>query len=277
LAVPGGSGAARAPRLTAFCRRRRQPSHAAASLHHRPQEWTVKGAHRAGALDSDLKLSYSAPRYSLVATLKQASGALGLSASAKEVAPGLTLGLAGTFPEGADAAKLGVDYVADRVTLKTSATLAAAPKVEAAATTALAVAGADVVAGGSVAYDAAKGAVTKWALGASTAGADYAAAALLADTNDLTLLLSHAATFDTSLAVEVRRNLSSGATALAAGAARRLPGGALQKVRVEHSGLVSVLHEQALEGKSRLALSGQFDAKDLAKAPRYGVALDFKY
>ena len=46
---------------------------------------------------------------------------------------------------------------------------------------------------------------------------------------------------------------------------------------MQHTGVVSVLHEQVLEGKSKITLSGQFDSKDLAKAPKYGVGLDLKY
>ena len=48
-------------------------------------------------------------------------------------------------------------------------------------------------------------------------------------------------------------------------------------MNVHHTGIFSVLHETALDGKNKIALSGQFDAKDLSKAPKYGVALDFKY
>ncbi|KAG7666470.1 hypothetical protein Ndes2437B_g09176, partial [Nannochloris sp. 'desiccata'] len=82
---------------------------------------------------------------------------------------------------------------------------------------------------------------------------------------------------DLIVGAEAVRNLESAETALAAAVQRRLASGALQKVKVQHTGIVSVLHEQILEGKSKITLSGQFDAKDLSKAPKYGMGLDLKY
>lgn len=237
-----------------------------------PQDFTVKGVHRDGKLDTDLKATYSTGKYSLIATLAQASGKLGLSVSAADVAPGLKLGIAGLLTD-SDSGKLALDYVAPHVTLKSSATLTAAPKVDASAATRFSVRGQDVVGGGEVAYDTAKGAVTKWTLGLGYTAADYQVAALLSDKQDVTALVAHAVRPDLTLGAEVVRNLATAETALSAGVARRLPSGALQKVKVAHTGVVSVLHEQVLEGKSKVALSGQFDATDLSKAPKYGWGL----
>jgi len=192
------------------------------------------------------------------------------------VAPGLKVGVVGMLPDG-DSAKMAVDYVAPHITLKSSATLTAAPKVDTSAASRFSVSGRDVVVGGEVSYDAAKGAISKWALGLGYTAADYQFAALLSDSQVVTALLAHNVRPDLTVATEVVRNLTTGDTALAAGVSRRLDTGALQKVRVAHSGVVSVLHEQVLEGKSKVSLSGQFDAKDLSKQPRYGVAFDFKY
>lgn len=236
----------------------------------------VKGVHRDGKLETDLKASYETSQYKLVTSLVQATGKLGLSLAAKEVAPGFTVGVSGTLPD-VDSGKLAVDYVAPHLTLKTSTSLSATPKVDASATSRFAIKGRDVVGGADVSYDAAKGAVTKWVLGLGYTAADYQIAAMLNDKQDVTALIAHSVRSDLTIGAEVVRNLNSADTSMAAGISRRLPSGALQKVKVAHTGIVSVLHEQILEGKSKIALSGQFDAKDLSKTPKYGVSVDFKY
>lgn len=227
-------------------------------------------------MDTTLKTSYSSGKYSLVASLAQASGKLGLSAAYSDLAPGLKVTVSGTLPD-PESAKLGLDYVQPHITVKSATTLTSSPKVDISATTGFLVNGQDVVAGAEAGYDTAKGAVTGWKLGVGYTAADYQTSVTLNDKNDLTTLLAHSVSGDLTVGAEVVRNLTSTDTALSAGVSRRLPSGALQKVKVQHTGLVSVLHEQVLEGKSIVALSGQFDAKDLSKAPKYGIAVDFKY
>lgn len=227
-------------------------------------------------MDTELKGTYDSSSYKFIATLAQATGKLGLSAAIKEVAPGVTVGVSGTLPD-VDSAKLAVDYVAPHVTLKTSTSLTAAPKVDAAVTTAFARSGRNVVVGADVSYDASKGTVSKWAIGSGYTAADYQLAAMLNDKKDVSVLIAHSVQSDLTVGAEVVRNLGSAETALSAAVQRRLASGALQKVKVQHTGTVSVLHEQILEGKSKVTLSGQFDAKDLSKAPKYGLGLDLKY
>ena len=240
------------------------------------QDFAVKGVHRDGVLDTELKSTYDTARYKFLASLAQASGNLTVSAAVKEVAPGLTVGVSGTLPD-VNTAKLAVDYVAPHVTLKTSTSLTAAPKVDAALTTAFSRTGRNIVAGADVSYDASKGSITRWAVGSGYTAADYQLAAVLKDNKDLSVLIAHNVQSDLTVGAEVVRNLDSAATSLSAAVQRRLSSGALQKVKVQHTGVVSVLHEQVLEGKSKITLSGQFDSKDLAKAPKYGVGLDLKY
>lgn len=240
------------------------------------QDFTVRGVQRDGKLDTDLKVAYTAGKYGLIATLAQATGKLGINLTANELARGLKVGVAGVLPD-PESAKLAMDYVVPHLTLKSSSTLTATPKVDVSATTRFAIRGQDVIGGGDISYDTAKGAISKWTLGLGYTAADYSVAALLNDKQDVTALVAHGVRSDLTVGTEIVRNLSSGETALSAGVARRLPSGALQKVKVAHTGVVSVLHEQALEGKSKIALSGQFDATDLTKAPKYGVGVDFKY
>jgi len=236
----------------------------------------MKAVNKDGSLITDLKATYDNPRYKVITTLLQTTGKLGVALTAKDVAPGVSLGVSGTLPD-ADSGKLALDYTAPHITLKSSTSLTSAPKVDISATTRFNVKGRDVIGGGEVAYDAAKGSLSSWRLGFGYTALDYQVAATLSDKNDVTALIAHSVRPDVTVGAEVVRNLDSYDTSLTAAVSRRLASGALQKIKVQHTGIVSVLHEQTLEGKSKVTLSGQFDAKDLGKAPKYGVGVDFKY
>ena len=58
--------------------------------------------------------------------------------------------------------------------------------------------------------------------------------------------------------------------------AKRLDSGALAKARLDNTGIASLLYETELKPLTKLALSSQFDATDLSKAPKFGLALDVK-
>lgn len=83
---------------------------------------------------------------------------------------------------------------------------------------------------------------------------------------------------DTTVGAEVSRTLAgNGTTAFSAGLAKRLAGGALAKAKLGHDGGVSVLYEQELRPKTRLSLSGAFNALHLEQAPKWGFGYDLKY
>lgn len=151
--------------------------------------------------------------------------------------------------------------------------MTAAPKIDLAATTGTQ----NIVVGAETSYDSAKSAITKWTTAIGYQAEDYQVALWANDKNDVTAAFAHRVLPDTSLAVEVSKNMSSQTTGLAAGMSRIMPSGALQKIKVEHTGVVSVLHEQELQPKTKISLSGQFNALDLSKPPKYGVGLDLKY
>ncbi len=58
--------------------------------------------------------------------------------------------------------------------------------------------------------------------------------------------------------------------------AKRLDSGALAKARLDNTGIASLLYETELKPLTKLALSSQFDATDLSKAPKFGLALGVK-
>lgn len=57
---------------------------------------------------------------------------------------------------------------------------------------------------------------------------------------------------------------------------KRLDTGALTKFRLDSTGMLSALYETELKPQHKIAVSGQFDATDLGKAPKVGFALDIK-
>ncbi|GAB4815461.1 hypothetical protein N2152v2_002507 [Parachlorella kessleri] len=233
--------------------------------------FAVTALQRDNALDMALKTTYTAPKYSLIGTISQA-GKLGLAATYKELAPGLTLGLSGTLPD-LDSANLAVDYSIPHVTLRSAVSLTAAPKVNLAATT-----GYDnFTLGAEAAYDAAKGALTKWNAGVGYSAADFQAAVFLNDLNVVTGQYAHSVTATATVGAEVAHNLTSKVTTFSAGVAKRLEAGTLVKGKLEDNGHVSVLYEQEVRPKTKMGLSAQFDALNLDKAPKFGFAYDLKY
>lgn len=240
-------------------------------------DFVLKASQKEGGFVPEAKVTYDNANFKLVTSLAQASGKVGLALTGKKVVPGLNVTLSGSLPD-VNSGKLAIEYVpVDSVAVKAATSLSASPSMDVSVATSLDVKGRDLVVGGQGGYDAAKGMVTSWKVGFGYAAHDYQIASTLSDKKDVCALVAHAVNPDVTVGAEIVRNLETSETTMAAGVARTLSSGALQKVKVQHTGIVSVLHETTLDAKNKVALSGQFDAKDLTKAPKYGVALDFKY
>lgn len=240
------------------------------------QDFVLKTSHKEGSLVNEVKATYDNPHYKVVTQLAQTTGKLGLAVTAKDLAPGFKFGLSGNIPD-VDSAKLAVDYVAPHVTVNATSSLSVTPAVDIAATSRFEVRNRDIVGGAKVSYDSAKGTIKEWILGMGYTAADYQIAMTLNDRKDVSSLIAHNVRPDLTVGAQVTRNLDTQATSMSAGISRTLSSGARQKIKVAHTGLVGILHEQALEGNSKVSFSGEFDAKDLSKPPKYGVGLDFKY
>lgn len=234
-------------------------------------EFNVSAVGKEDKVEMALKGTYVGPKYTVVSTLAQ-SGKLAVAASYKELAPGLNVGITGTVPD-PDSGKLQLDYSIPHVTLKTSSTLTAAPKVDVAASTGFE----GVTVGGEASYDTAKAAVTKWTVGLGYTAADYQAALLYSDKSIATALIAHKVTADTIIGAEVVRDLPNSTTTFSTGLSKVLDGGALAKLKLDNKGMVSVLYEQELKARTRLAVSGQFNALNLNEAPKFGFGYDIKY
>lgn len=222
-------------------------------------------------LDLGLKANYAASKYALVAAVDQ-SGKLAVNASYNELAPGLTLGVSGTVGN-AESGKLAVDYAVPHLTLKSTVSLVASPKLDLAATTGYE----RYVAGGEVSFDTTKNAITKWAAGVSYNAPDFQAAVLLDDKNTIKGLYAHKVNADVTVGAEVAHDVTGGATTFATGLSRRLASGALAKAKLDDKGVVSVLYETELRPKNKLVISTQFNSKDVSAAPKYGFGYDLSY
>ena len=221
-------------------------------------------------MENALKVAWKAKKYGLAAAIG-AGGKVTATGTVAEVAPGLALSLSGPLPDLATA-RLGLDYATRALTAKAAIGLTANPKVEASATTAVG----DVALGGGLTYD--KNAVAAWSAGAALTRPDYQASALLTDLGRA-LKLGYAHNIDarTVAGAEVTKALDGSAeTGFALGYGKVLDNGALAKVRLESSGLTSLLYEQDLTPLSKLALTSQFDATNLDAPPKVGVALALK-
>ena len=240
---------------------------------------SVKGKSDGGSFAPDAKLTYDNSNFKLVTSLAQASGSIGLALTGKSVVSGLNVTLSGNLPDAANSGKVALEYTpTGTVAVKASSSLSASPALDVSVATNVDLGGRDLVVGGQGGYDAAKGQVTGWKVGFGyTHASDYQIAATVNDKKDVCAQVAHSVNADMTVAAEISRNLDSAETAMAAGVARKLGSGATQKIKVAHTGVVYVVHETTLDGNSKVAVSGQFDAKDLAKAPKYGLSVDFKY
>ncbi|PSC73090.1 voltage-dependent anion-selective channel [Micractinium conductrix] len=235
-------------------------------------EFNVVATGKEDKLDMQLKAAYAAQNYSLVATMMQ-SGKLGLASTYKELVPGLNVTVSGTVPD-VDSGKVAVVYTAiPHIHATAAATLTAAPKVDVAATTGFG----DVTAGGEASYDTAKSAITKWTVGVGYTKADYQAAVTLNDQQNVTALVAHKVTADTTLGAEAVRNLTEGNTTFAVGLTKAQSGGTITKLKLDNSGIISVLYEQEMKARTKLAVSGQFSALDTSKPPKFGFGYNIAY
>lgn len=234
-------------------------------------EFTVNAVNRDDKVETALKAAYKGKGYAVIANVGS-SGKVAGSISFAELAPGLSTTIAGNIPDQSSGV-LGIDYAIPHLTVKTLVGLTSSPKVTVAATTGFK----GAVLGGEAAYDTAKGNITKYTVGLGYNGPDYQAAAILSDFSD-TLTLSYAHNIDktTSAGAEVVRKLSESDTKFTLGYSKRLDPTTLTKIRLDNSGIASVLYEQEIKPKTKIAFSSQFDATDLNKAPKFGLAADFK-
>lgn len=222
-----------------------------------------------------VKISHATPKFSADATVDakgKVSVNVSLAKALEAVVPGVKLGLSGALPD-PSSAKLNVEYAPVReFACKTAVTLVSSPLVDASA----AVMHQGAYAGGEVAYDTAKAAITKANAAVGYHAADFQVAAHLLNMGTLCQVsYCHTTASGSTLGAEVTRELSSAAaTTFACGYARRVAGGALLKFKLDNTGTLSSMYETKLLSGEKLAGSCQVKATDLSAPLKYGFAVD---
>jgi voltage-dependent anion channel protein 2 len=236
-------------------------------------EFTASSLKRDDKLETAIKAGYKHNNINTIATFSHLGKVTG-SATINDIAPGLSATLAGTLPD-VQSLKLSIEYYLPHVTAKALVGLTASPTINASLSTGWN----DLTLGTNFTVDTAKNnSLTNWTAGVGYTGLDYQVAALLADKGD-TLKITGAHNIDASqgLAAEIARSLNKDeATIVTLGYQRRLQQGALAKVRLDNTGSLHVLYELEAQKNTKLSFSSQFDATNLEKTPKFGVALDIK-
>lgn len=223
------------------------------------------------SVETALKATYKTKAYGFNAAFN-AAGKLSASIAFNDVAPGVTATVSGTLPD-VTTAKLGIDYIAPYINMKTLIGLTQSPKVDVAATTGYK----DLTLGANLSYDSLKSDVTAWSLVTGLTRGDYQGAVILTDKGQtLKVVYAHNLDAFTAAGAEVVKKSLSDKTTFTLGFSKILEGGALAKVRLDSDGVTSLLYEQALSPLSRISLASQFDATDLSKTPKFGIALNLK-
>ncbi|KAK9827789.1 hypothetical protein WJX74_002196 [Apatococcus lobatus] len=213
-------------------------------------EFSLAGSKKDQTVANTLKANYKFGRYALEGTVNSGGQVLA-SVQASSIAPGLDVTLSGVVPDAASG-KAKIKYTLPHLTINALTELTSSPKVE----LALASGYQNIVAGIETSYDTNKSDVTKWTAAAGLLMDDYQITAILADKGE-TVKLSYAQNVDpeTTIGAEVAHKLQGdSATSVVLGYQRRLRGG----------------------GLPRFALSAGFDATNMEKAPKFGLAFNIK-
>lgn len=220
--------------------------------------------------DLSLRTVYNVNNYGLTAVFNT-SDKVAVTATVDKIAPGVKLGLSATLPD-TQSGKLLLDYVNDRVHVKSSVGLTTQPKVTLSAATGYK----NLVFGGEASYDTAKSTISNYGLALGLHAGDSQLAVHLQDKLEtLRFVAAHNVTKDKMLAAEITRPVAGGDVKFNLGIARRLENGALLKTKVDHNGLLSALYEQRLATGEKVVLSTQLDTLNYGgKAPKVGFALD---
>lgn len=223
----------------------------------------------ADKLDSTLKAAYATKKYSIDAAIDPANKVT-VSASLSEVAPGVKLSSSVVLPDPASA-KLALEYAMPYLSLKSTVGLNATPVLDVAASTGYQ----NVVLGAEASYDTSKSLLTKYNAALGYHAPDFQVAALLTDKlNTLKVSYSHTIAPGTTVGAEVARKLATSDTTFALAYGKKLSNGAITKVKVDGSGLLSALYETKLSSGEKFGGSVQLQATDLSKPLKYGFALD---
>jgi len=223
------------------------------------------------SVSADLKASYKAPAFSCDATFTSAQK-VNASIALPDLAPGLSKTTLSFSVPDIKSGKLALDYSRASLSAKASMGLTATPKAECSVSTTMR----DLTVGGEVGYDSKASAVSKWSVGAQYKLPSLVLAGILTDKGE-TVKASMATEVngDITVGAEAVHKIAKGTTAFTLGAAAKLDG-ATVKAKIDNTGIASAMLETEVKPKAKMTFAGSFDALNLEKQPKVGIAMDIK-
>lgn len=233
---------------------------------------TANGKKKGEGVSGDVKVNYKVAKGVTLETTASSASKIDATVTMDDLAPGLKTSISASIPD-KDSGKLSFTYGKGCWGTKGDIGLRGSPKLDLSAATTKD----GFTAGGAIAYDTAKGAITKYDTGLQYSSADAVFAAILADKFD-TLKVSyvHNVSKETSVGAEVARKMSKGTVAFTMGASHTLEGGAVAKASLNNTGAISALYQVDLKPKTTGIFSVCFDAKNLDKSAKMGMELKMK-
>lgn len=227
---------------------------------------------KAGAPDSaDVKLSYKVGDGINADVTVASSGKINGNLKLDKLADGLKATISSS-QDFANTGKVALEYKQDKIGLKLDASTAQNLN----ATACMNASNASF--GGSVAFNAAKSALTNYGIGCQYKADDYTAAATLADSFDtLTASCAYKVNGSTTLCGQAVHRLSGNDdTTFTLGGKLSLDGGAVAKGSLNNHGIVELGYSQDLKKGTSLAFSAQIDTKKVDAGAKLGLQLNIK-
>jgi len=191
------------------------------------------------------------------------------------LADGFKAKVSGNLPDMATTAKVALQFKRDTMAWDATIGAGASPKVD----TSLCMAAAGVNFGAAVSFDAGKGALTKYGVGAQYKGSDYTISGGLGLNDKFdTLYAGYLRNFNssTTLVAGLSHKLSTSETNVSMGAKVALENGASAKAAITNSGILSVQYAQELQKNTTLTFCSQIDTQKLDKSAKMGIQLNIK-
>mmetsp|Transcript_9348 Transcript_9348/g.16052 ORF Transcript_9348/g.16052 Transcript_9348/m.16052 type:complete len:276 (+) Transcript_9348:124-951(+) len=238
---------------------------------------TTNGKKKGEGVSGDLKASYCPQKGITIDAGTDSSGKIDTTITLDEVCAGLKAALSANMPC-KDSGKLAFTYSGiSGVGIKADTGLKMDPKINANA----AYSYGSAIIGTSLAYDVAKGSLSKYDVAAQYDGGDFVVGASACDAlNTLKVSYLHKVASDISIAGEcVHKTCAKSGkvdTSFAVGGLKKLDGGASAKAHMTGAGIASLFYSQELRPKTTGTVCTQFDLKDFDKAAKFGLEIKTK-
>jgi len=231
---------------------------------------TLTAITKGDKVEPSLKAAYAKRGYSADITYDGSAKIAVNSSVADALLPGLKLSGSVALPD-PNTAKASLEYSFPYLSTKATVALTSKPLVDVVASTGYK----DVLVGVEAGFDTAKSAVSKYNVAVGYHAPDFQLVVSLLDKlQTVKVGYAHNVSSTTKVGAEVLRKLASGDTTVSLGYSKALASGALAKLKLDNTGVLSALYETKLTSGEKVAGSIQVQATDLSKPVKYGFAVD---